>query len=272
MCGIIGFNWEDKSLIIKGLNAINHRGPDDRGTYSDERISLGHNRLSIIDLSKSGKQPMTNESNDIWITFNGEIYNYKNLKEGLRKKHSFKSNTDTEVMLHLYEEEGLDMLNKLEGMFAFCIYDSKKKLLFLARDRAGIKPLYYYSEKNKFMFASEIKALLENDEIKRELNQEALSPYLMFRANTSEETFFKNIYKLKPGHLLIYNLANNLCKIAKYWDCKISPQKFSFTEASNKLRQALGNSVQSQLVSDVPYGAFLSGGIDSGAIVALMSK
>ena len=144
MCGIIGFNWEDNNLLNQSLKEISHRGPDDSGKYTDKNISLGHRRLSIIDLSKSGKQPMSNENETIWITFNGEIYNFKELKSQLKNQHDFKSNTDTEVLLYLYEDSFSyeEFLSKLNGMFSFCIYDSRRKLLFLARDRIGIKPLY----------------------------------------------------------------------------------------------------------------------------------
>src|SRR3989344_778414 len=253
MCGILGFNWEDRTLLVKGLDSIRHRGPDDRGVYSDSSVSLGHNRLSIIDLSRAGKQPMSNESGEVWIIFNGEIYNYKEIKETLKERHSFKSNSDTEVMLHLYEELGFNMVSKLEGMFAFCIYDSRKKLLFLARDRAGIKPLYFYMSDKKFMFSSEIKGMFANKEITKAVNKEALAPYLMFRANTNEETFFKDIYKLKPGHYLVYNLKSNSHNIKQYWDLKFGSSGYSFKKASDILKSLLSESVRSQLMSEVPY-------------------
>jgi len=181
MCGICGFNWEDNSLLKKILKEIEHRGIDDYGKFIDKNISLGHRRLSIIDLSKSGKQPMSNEDGTILITFNGEIYNFKELRKELEKKnHRFKSNSDTEVIIHLYEEEGFNCLKKLNGMFAFCIYDSRKKILFLARDRVGIKPLYYYANnaEKKFMFCSEIKGILQNSEIKREVNLNSVNYFL----------------------------------------------------------------------------------------------
>ena len=222
MCGIIGFNWEDKSLLNKILKEIEHRGPDDCGKFFDKNLSLGHRRLSIIDLSKEGKQPMSNENKDIWIVYNGEIYNYKELRLDLEKKgHKFKSNTDTEVLIHLYEDEGTKLLKKINGMFAFCIYDSVKKVFFLARDRVGIKPLYYWENKNKFMFCSEIKGILQNKEIERKVNLDAVSSFLTFRANTQEQTCFQEIYKVMPGHFLIYDLENKRIKqIQKYWDIK----------------------------------------------------
>lgn len=272
MCGILGFNFKDKALLARGLKVTKHRGPDASGIYIDRNISLGHNRLSIIDLSKLGKQPMANENEKIWIVFNGEIYNYQELKENLKEKHSFKSNTDTEVMLHLYEEEGFDMVKKLQGMFAFCIYDSKKKLLFLARDRAGKKPLYYFNSDKKFMFCSEIKGILEDNSIKREVNLGTLPSYLAFRANTTEQTFFKDIKKLMPGCTMVYDLKKNKATIRKYWDLELKPENMSEEYFMKKIRALLEDAVRCRLMSDVPYGAYLSGGVDSGTVVALMSK
>src|SRR3989344_8333674 len=203
MCGIIGFNYEDKNFLKRALKEIKHRGPDYSGEFYDKGISLGHNRLSIIDLSKSGNQPMSNEEQTIWIVFNGEIYNFKELRENLQKNHDFKSDSDTEVLLHLYEEQGFEMLDKVQGMFAFCIYDSKKNILFLARDRIGIKPLYYYNLDKQFIFCSEIKGILQNSELQRKVNLNVLSSFLAFRANVEEKTFFRNIKKIKPGHFLV---------------------------------------------------------------------
>ena len=160
MCGINGFNFEDKNLIEKMNRLLKHRGPDSNGKYTDSSVSLGHTRLSIIDLSSAGNQPMSNEDESVWITYNGEAYNFKELKKNLKKKYKFKSETDTEVLIHLYEEHGREMLPMLNGMFAFCIYDSNKKQLLLARDRTGVKPLYYYFDGDKFIFSSEIKAIL----------------------------------------------------------------------------------------------------------------
>ncbi|HUS50776.1 MAG TPA: asparagine synthase (glutamine-hydrolyzing), partial [Candidatus Paceibacterota bacterium] len=272
MCGIIGFNWEDKNLLKNSLRIIKHRGPDYSGIFLDNGISLGHNRLAIIDLSKAGNQPMSNESGTIWITFNGEIYNFKELKKDLEKRHKFKSNTDTEVILHLYEEHGFDFLNKLQGMFAFCIYDSKKKILFLARDRVGIKPLYYYSKLNKFIFCSEIKGILQDKDIKKEINTNSISSFLTFRANTQKETLFKNIKKLMPGHFLVYDLKKRDFYSKQFWDFKINPENKSKNYFIDNLKKLLEDSVRSRLMSDVPYGAYLSGGIDSGTIISLMSN
>ncbi len=272
MCGIFGFNWEDNTLLKRGVRKISHRGPDATGYYSDKMVSLGHNRLSIIDLSKAGKQPMSNESEELQIIFNGEIYNYKELKKNLKKRHEFKSNTDTEILLHLYEEQGPNFLNLLQGMFAFCIYDSRRKILFLARDRAGKKPLYYYLDNGKFIFASEIKAILEDREIKRNVNLNALHSFLTFRANTQEESIFSGIKKLMPGHYMIFDLKKKNLEIKKYWEYSCKEENISFNYAVGRLKELLNSSVKSRLVSDVPYGAYLSGGIDSGTIVSLMKK
>lgn len=272
MCGIIGFNWEDDALMFRALKKISHRGPDAHGKFTDGKVSLGHRRLSIIDLSKKGIQPMCNEDKSIWIIFNGEIYNYKELKNTLKKNHIFKSDTDTEVMLHLYEEVGEKLVNLLWGMFALCIYDTRKNKIFLARDRLGIKPLYYYIKNDKIIFASEIKAILELKEFKREVNPDALSSFLTFRANAETETFFKGIHKLAPGSFLSCDLKKKSFNISKYWKLKISPESLSEKEFSGKLKILLEDSVKRRLMSDVPYGAYLSGGVDSGIIVSLMKK
>ncbi len=271
MCGICGFNWEDRNLIKKMTSILKHRGPDDKGYYITKNLSLGHRRLSIIDL-KTGKQPIYNEDKSIVIIFNGEIYNYKELKQELENKnHKFYTDTDTEVLVHLYEEYPINkFLNKLNGMFAFAIYDSKKKLLLLARDRLGIKPLYYYFNNKKFMFSSEIKSILLDKEIKREVNKEVLKNYLTFRFIPWENTLFKNIKKLLPGYYLIYKNKKIIAK--KYWDLSYNIENRSENYFIKKLKQELTESIKKRLMSDVPLGAFLSGGIDSSTIVALMSK
>ncbi|MDE5538982.1 MAG: asparagine synthase (glutamine-hydrolyzing), partial [Bacilli bacterium] len=209
MCGIVGFvdnkSKKEKDTIIKKMaERIKHRGPDDAGYYTDEDIALGHRRLSIIDLN-SGKQPIYNEDKSKVIIFNGEIYNYKELKEDLLKcGHKFKTETDTEVILHGYEEYKEELFNKLRGMFAFVIYDKETRELVGARDYFGIKPFYYYKNKNVFMFGSEIKSFLEHSEFKKEINTDALKMYLIFQYSVHEETFFKNVFKLKPGHYFKY--------------------------------------------------------------------
>lgn len=273
MCGIVGFNWNDKGLLNKILKEISHRGPDDFGKYSDKLVSLGHRRLSILDLSNSGKQPMFNEDETICIVFNGEIYNFKELRNFLENKgHTFKSNTDTEVIIHLYEEEGVNCLNKLIGMFAFCIYDSKKKIFFLARDRIGIKPLYYFNNNEKFIFCSELKGILKDTQIKKNINYEAVSSFLTFRANVNEETILKGIKKLMPGNYLIYNLKSNKLNLFNYWNISLNETNWSKDFFVENLKNLLSESVKTRLQSDVPYGAYLSGGVDSGTIVHLMNK
>ncbi len=273
MCGIIGFNWEDKGLLEKGLREIEHRGPDEFGKFFDKDVSLGHRRLSILDLSSSGNQPMPNEDETLWIIFNGEIYNYKEIKKNLKKKHEFRSNTDTEILIHLYEEKGEDMLQELQGMFAFCIYDVKNKLFFIARDRIGIKPLYYYFNGKKFIFCSEIKGIIVDREIKRKVNPEALSYFLTLRANTGEETMLKRIKKLMPGHHLTYDIRKNSIYIKKYWDILFMEDKNkNYDYYLSELKSLLNDSVKARLMSDVPFGAYLSGGVDSATVVALMKK
>lgn len=271
MCGIAGFNWGDKSLVKSMLNLLIHRGPDDSGSYTDKYVSLGNRRLSIIDLSKKGKQPISNENDTLWIVFNGEIYNFEELRNELQKKgHKFKSDTDTEVIIHSYEEYGRKCVEKFNGMFAFAIWDSKKRELFLARDRLGIKPLFYYMKDKKFIFASEIKSILEA-RIKTMIDDKSLYFYLTYGYTPRNKSIFKNIYKLEAGCTLLLKDFN--INIERYW--KID---FSKTIDRNedyfikKIREHLDLSVKRRLIADVPVGAFLSGGIDSSAIVASIKK
>lgn len=269
MCGIVGFNWEDKNLLKKMMTSIEHRGPDDNGYYIDKNISLGHQRLSIIDLSAKGKQPIYNEDKSIIINFNGEIYNYKLLRKELENKgHKFYTDTDTEVIVHAYEEYGIDCVKQFNGMFAFAIYDTNKKTIFLARDRIGIKPLYYYFENKKIIFASEIKAILEYN-IPREVDKESLAQFFTFGYTISPKTMFKGIFKLPPASTLIYD--KNGLKINQYWDINFNPQKKSLQNWKQELFYNLKDAVDKRLMSDVPLGAYLSGGIDSSSIVAMMN-
>src|SRR3989344_4409898 len=267
MCGICGFNWDDKQLLTSMTSILSHRGPDGSGYYNTSEISLGHRRLSIIDLSTAGKQPMTNEEGSIWVTFNGEIYNFKELRILLEKKgHQFFSNTDTEVLVHGYEEWGEKILERLNGMFAFAIWDSNNRELFVARDRLGIKPLYYYWNSNKFIFASEIKAILCDSEIRREINKDAARDYLNLRYIPGEKTLFLGIKKLLPGHYAI--LKNNLLEIKQFWDVPM-PRNKKDTLASKKIFGLFEDSIKKQLIADVPVGVYLSGGLDSASIVGL---
>ena len=207
MCGFVGYinKGKNKEKIIKEMNKmIVHRGPDDEDYYIDENIAMGFRRLSIIDLNH-GKQPMYNEDKTMVITFNGEIYNFKELKEDLVKKgHKFSNNSDTEVIIHGYEEYKEKIVNKLRGMFAFVIWDKKNNELFGARDYFGIKPFYYYNDNNTFIYGSEIKSFIPNPNFKKELNKDALKTYLTFQYSALDETFFKNVYRLKPGHYFKY--------------------------------------------------------------------
>jgi len=270
MCGITGiYGFEDKHLITKMTSTLKHRGPDQYGYFNDKNISLGHRRLSILDLTKRGKQPMSNEDNSIFITFNGEIYNHLEIRKELEKKgHIYFSNTDTETVIHAYEEYGFDCLKLFNGCFAFALYDSNKKIIFLARDRLGIKPLYYTFYNNNLLFASEIKAILKFKEIKKELNLQALNSYLTYFANIDSETIFKGIYKLKPAHYLIYDGKNKIVK--KYWSLKLETEKKPLSYFIKKLRNNLKRAVDLRLMGEVPLCVYLSGGIDSSTIVALL--
>lgn len=269
MCGIIGFNWDDRKLLKKMMASIKHRGPDDSGSYTDKNISLGHQRLSIIDLSKKGKQPMTNEDGTLQIVFNGEIYNYKILKKELEKKgHKFYTGTDTEVIVHAYEEYGEDCVKHFNGMFAFAIYDSRDKSIFLARDRIGIKPLYYYYENGKLIFASEIKAILEHN-IKREIDKESLAQFFTYGYTISPKTMFKKIYKLPPSCYL--KLSQDHIKINHYWNLTFKDVQKPLQFWKRELFYNLKDTIEKRLMSDVSLGAYLSGGIDSSSIVAMMS-
>ncbi len=273
MCGICGFNWKNKQLITLMTKTIAHRGPDQEGVFCDEDYSLGHRRLSIIDLSEQGRQPMFNEDETICLVFNGEIYNFLDFRKELQAKgHVFKGRSDSEVILHGYEEYGADCVKHLRGMFAFAVYDIPQKSLFIARDRIGIKPLYYYHKGGKFIFSSEIKAILEDKNVEREVNLQAMYDYLGFEFVPSPQTMFKDIFKLPAGHYL--ELKDGNFKITRYWDLEMGGSKriISFGEAVDRQKELLEDAVKSHLMSDVPLGVFLSGGLDSSAIVAMMRK
>lgn len=270
MCGFVGYinKKEKKQEVIKAMNdMIIHRGPDDESYYADEDVSLAFRRLSIIDL-ENGRQPMMNEDESIVIMFNGEIYNFQDLRRDLEKKHTFKNNSDTEVILHGYEEYGKDILKRLRGMFAFVIWDKNKKELFGARDHFGIKPFYYTKMNNTFMFASEIKALLKHPDFKKEVNKEALKPYLTFQYPVLEETFFKDVYRLKPGHCFTYK--NGKLDIQKYFNYDFNDIKRSKVEIVDMIDKDVRSSVKYHKISDVKVGAFLSGGVDSSYIASVL--
>lgn len=273
MCGICGFSWSDEDLVTRMTDTMTHRGPDQQGVFCAEGVSLGHRRLSIIDLSDHGRQPMSNEDGTVQLAFNGEIYNFQELRSELKAKgHSFASNTDSEVIVHAYEEYGVDALHRLQGMFAFAIWDTRKKLFFLARDRIGIKPLYYCTTNGRLMFASEIKAILENPQITRSLNKQALYDYIGFEFVPAPATMFENIHKLPAGHYLLYENGN--ARIEQYWDLSFDGPgaQMSYADAVEREQELLEQSVKSHLVSDVPLGVFLSGGLDSSALVAMMRR
>ncbi len=272
MCGIVGIaslNLE-KIPLEKITNSLSHRGPDDFGTYQDNFVGLGHRRLSIIDL-EGGQQPIFNEDRSKCIIFNGEIYNFLQIRDELLSKgHQFSTRSDTETILHAYEEWGEKCVERLRGMFAFAIWDLKDKKLFLARDRLGIKPLFYAEHKGKFYFASEMKAILADNEFPRELDEIALSCYFTLSYIPAPLTIFTNIRKLLPGHTLTWENGN--VTIQKYWDIYFVPDRSKdekyFIEG---FLDVFRESVEMRLMSEVPLGAFLSGGIDSSAIVAMMS-
>ena len=272
MCGISGFNFENKPLLKKMCDLITHRGPDDVGYYTDSGISIGMKRLSIIDLH-TGHQPQYNENEDIWVIFNGEIYNFMELKNQLENLgHNFYTKSDTEVIIHAYEEWGEDCVKKFRGAFAFCIYDSRKKILFLARDHMGLKPLYYYFDGEKFIFGSEIKCILCHG-IKRIIDKEAFNLFISLGYVPNNLTLFKGIFKVPSSSYLIFNLKQKQLKIKPYWNINFDVNRDkSVEQLAMELRNLIEESVKLRLISDVPLGAFLSGGIDSSSIVGIMSK
>ena len=270
MCGFVGFcskNVKDRNVIKEMNNQIIHRGPDSDGYYFDKDVNFGFRRLSIIDLHE-GSQPILNESGDTAIIFNGEIYNYQELREDLvAKGYKFKTHTDTEVILHGYEEYGEEgILAKLRGMFAFTIWDSKKEKLFGARDHFGIKPYYYALLDGDLLFGSEVKSFLKYPKFKKAVNEKALKHYLVFQYNPLEETFFKGVKKLRPGHYYIYE--NGKMEIKTYYNLTLDYKDMTFDEAVGKIEKEVEESVKYHKISDVEVGSFLSGGVDSSYVVA----
>lgn len=280
MCGITGiFNLDgnkvDGSILERMTEALAHRGPNDKGHYIHGNLGLGHRRLSIIDLSNRARQPMANEDGSIWLSYNGEIYNYKELRQELTKKgHHFKSETDSEVILHGYEEEGLEYVKRLNGMFAFALWDNKAKTLYLVRDRYGIKPLYYYYDGNTLLFASEIKALLRHPRVSCEINYDALYEYFTFQNLFRYHTLFKGIFLVPQANILSFEDNRRGFEQISYWDYDFTKcdSSISEEEASNETKRLLEQAVKRQLVADVPVGSYLSGGMDSGSIVAIASQ
>jgi asparagine synthase (glutamine-hydrolysing) len=282
MCAIYGYVERRGTINARILrrmgDALRHRGPDDEGEMIDNggqvSVGLGHKRLSIIDLSAAGRQPMANEDQTIWVTFNGEIYNFKELRVELQGKgHKFKSRSDTEVIVHLYEEMGTRCVEKLDGMFAFALWDGNRRILFLGRDRIGKKPLHYAVLPHGIVFASEIKALLMHPHVGRELDLKSLSKYLSLEYCPAPDSIFKSIKKLDAGHILLYR--DGEARTAKYWDLPLEDYPIADkTEAqyAEQLREILGRAVGKRLVADVPVGLFVSGGLDSGLVAALAAR
>lgn len=270
MCGITGYvnNKNNKDKIIKDMaDKIAHRGPDGEGYYINDKVALAHRRLSIIDLS-TGSQPMFNEDKSLVIVFNGEIYNYLEIKAELKKDgYKFLNKSDTEVIINGYKKWGKKVVDHLRGMYAFVIYDILNDELFMARDKWGIKPLYYAKFDDTFMFASEIKALMAHPDFKKELNESILSAYLCFNSTPTEETFFKGVYRLEPGHSLFYKDGNYT--IDKFFQIDIEPKNEDFDKIVSDIKDAMKDSVIHHQISDVEVGSFLSSGIDSSYLVSL---
>jgi asparagine synthase (glutamine-hydrolysing) len=278
MCGIAGIVSQSADLKVIGpmTAALSHRGPDGSGIWSDGLCSLGHRRLAIIDLSVRGKQPLCNEDKTVWIVFNGEIYNFQELRAQLEQSgHRFNSHTDTEVIVHAYEKWGTECVKKLRGMFAFAIWDQPRRRLFLARDRVGKKPLYYADNGSCFAFASELQGLLQNPEVHREVDLEAVDSYLSWGYVPAPQTGFKNVSKLPPAHFLVLDVGRDgtESRVERYWDLRYTPKTaITEVEAGESLREKLTEAVRYRLISDVPLGAFLSGGVDSSIVVGLMAE
>jgi len=279
MCGIVGQVNIAEHINEKVFNSmrdtLQHRGPDGAGTefLRDGKVALGHRRLSIIDLSEAGKQPMSNEDGSVWVTFNGEIYNFQVIRAELEKKgHHFKSHTDTEILVHGYEEWGTELLHRIKGMYAFAIWDDQRKKLFIARDRFGIKPVYYFYDQSRFIFASEIKGIIADNSVSRELDYSAVLDFLVYRFIPSPKSIWKNIKKLPPAHFLEFSVQDNTLNIEKYWDISTAQNKVEEKEIVEKTDHLLQQSIKEHLVSDVPIGVFLSGGFDSSTLVYYMHK
>ena len=280
MCGISGhINFESEHAVAPEVLermqlSLSHRGPDSQGMWTKDSVGLAHTRLAIIDLSENGHQPMCNEDGTVWIVYNGEVYNFPDLREELQSKgHHFRSQTDTEVVIHLYEEEGIQCLSRLRGMFAFAIWDENKRQLFLARDRFGQKPLYYYVDERKILFASEIKSILASKLVEISPDYQALYQYLCLGYVPHPKTGFRGIKKLPPGHYLVTDGAKVILK--PYWSLQIETFESEIidqSEVRQKLLDLLMEATQIRMVSDVPLGILLSGGIDSNAVAAMVSR
>lgn len=281
ICGVFSYGWsgdDPSGTIVRMRDAMEHRGPDDAGVHvmADGRVALGHRRLSIVDLSDAGRQPMSNEDGTVWIVFNGEIYNHQELRRDLEARgHVYRSRTDTETLVHLYEEYGPDMLRRLRGMFAFAVWDQRRGSFFLARDRVGIKPLYYTFADGRLIFGSEIKAILQHPAIERDVDPIALYHYLSYYTAPAPDTLFQGIRKLPAGHSMLVDGDGN-ASVERWWDLADAPRpdgaELTLDAAPGRVRQLLLDAVEERLMADVPYGVMLSGGLDSTAIAALVKE
>lgn len=276
ICGIFNLNGEPVSPVIlrQMTDVIAHRGPDGEGFYIENDVGIGHRRLKIIDLSENAKQPMSNEDKSVWVSCNGEIYNYKKLTSELKSKgHVFRSRSDSEVIVHSYEEWGIRCVERFDGMFAFVLYDCRAKKMFLVRDRLGIKPLFYYLGKNRLLFSSEIKAILVDFDVPREIDTKCLHNYLSLNYVTAPLTLFKNILQILPGYYL--EIDKKGCNQKQYWDISFKEEENGNRDDHSWLEEfdcLLYQAVKTRLVSDVPLGAFLSGGLDSSSVVYYMTQ
>lgn len=278
MCGIAGIVALDGARVSvetvrRMVATLEHRGPDDSGHWNGGSCALGHRRLTVIDLSRNGRQPLANEDGSVWLTYNGEAYNFAALRDGLiRQGHRFRSQTDSEVVVHLYEEVGTGLLNRLDGMFAFALWDARKRRLLLARDRLGIKPLYYAHSGNLLVFGSEIKAILASGLIATRPNVDAIVSYLAYRHPAAPVTMFEGIHSLPAGHYLL--AEDGRVTIHRYWRLEPAAERPDLGESHYReaVRALVRDAVRKRLVSDVPIGAYLSGGLDSSIVVALMAQ
>ncbi len=270
MCGINGFNFKDPELLSRMTATTRHRGPDQSSMWSNEKISLGHNRLSIIDLSPKGNQPMWDRAGELVIVFNGEIYNFKELRQELEKMYSFQTESDTEVILYSYKQYGPDCVKKLNGIFAFAIWDTKKQELFIARDQMGVKPLYYYYDGSRFIFSSEIKAILECPDVPRKVDMNAFAFYTSILYVPEPYTMFQGIKKFPAAHYGI--ITDGKMEMEQYWEVSDFSDLTDYSDTKNRIHDLFKDAVERQLISDRPLGVFLSGGIDSTAILGAVSE
>jgi asparagine synthase (glutamine-hydrolysing) len=275
MCGIAGLTWHDPELAVRMADSLRHRGPDQSGVFASESVTLSHRRLSIIDLHERGRQPMTNARRSVWVTYNGEIYNFAELRAELERfGHEFRTRTDTEVIVHAWSEWGTGCVERFNGMFAFAVWDVERQELFLARDRIGIKPLYWTmlpGERHDLVFASEIKAILQCPAVSREVDPQSVYRYMGYEFVPSPGTIFRHVHKLPPGHWLLWRVGREP-RVERYWRLEARSVRRTPAEHALQLRERLETAVKRQLVSDVPLGVFLSGGLDSSAIVAMMHR